>query len=155
MMSLLHRLRWILPLSAVAMVCPVLSAQEAGMDCGIIKVSVCNTRSEAEYSAGQESQALMGMPVEILDRHNEWTRIRTPEGYEHWTLSAAVERMSREQLSAWNRSEQVVVTALATWIYQRPTRRSPTVSDAVGGCRMRYLGRKRGFYHVEFPDGRQ
>ena len=47
---------------------------------GIVTVSVCNTRSDAEYSAGQESQAIMGMPVGILGRAAEGTKITTPDG---------------------------------------------------------------------------
>ncbi|MGN1255725.1 MAG: NlpC/P60 family protein [Bacteroidaceae bacterium] len=155
MKSLLRLPYWILLLIAIVMASEDLTAQEGEMRYGIVNVSVCNTRSEAEYSAGQESQALLGMPLEILDRHNEWTKIRTPEGYEHWTLSAALKRVDRERLSAWNQSEQVVVTQLITWVYERPSLRAQVVSDAVGGCRMKYLGRKKGFFWVEYPDGRQ
>lgn len=155
MKSLLSLPHWIPLLIVMTMVPEGLLAQENDVRYGIVNVSVCNTRSEAEYSAGQESQALMGMPVEILDRHHEWTRIRTPEGYEHWTLSAAVQRVDRERLTAWNQSEQVVVTRLTTWVYARPSLRAQVVSDAVGGCRMKYLGRRKGFFWVEYPDGRQ
>lgn len=121
----------------------------------LVNVSVCNTRSDADYNAGQESQALLGMPVEILGRHNEWTQIRTPEGYEHWTLSSTLKALSQEDLSRWNHSQQVTVTSLTTWIYSKPSTHSPTVSDAVGGDRMKLLGKKKGFYQVEYPDGRQ
>lgn len=121
----------------------------------LVNVSVCNTRSDADYNAGQESQALLGMPVEILGHHNEWTQIRTPEGYEHWTLSSTLKALSQEELSRWNHSQQVVVTSLTTWIHSKPSTHSPTVSDAVGGDRMKLLGKKKGFYQVEYPDGRQ
>lgn len=132
-----------------------LTAQGQEAEYGLVNVSVCNTRSDADYNAGQESQAIMGMPVEILGRHNEWTQIRTPEGYEHWALSGTLKRVSREQLSQWNHSRQVVVTALTTWIYSHPSRKALPVSDAVGGCRLKLLGSRKGFYQVEYPDGRQ
>lgn len=131
-----------------------LAAQPEATGYGIVNVSVCNTRSDADYNAGQESQAILGMPVEILGQHNEWTQIKTPDDYVHWTLSSTLTRVSREQLTRWNGQEQVVVTALTTWIRERPSRHAPTVSDAVGGCRLRLLGSKRGFYQVEYPDGR-
>ena len=146
---------WLLTLLILIMTGQDLWAQGDEDTYGIVTVSVCNTRSDAEYSAGQESQAIMGMPVEILGRDHEWTKIRTPEGYEHWTLSAAIKRVNREQLAQWNHSEQVVVTDLTTWVYQRPSRQAQVVSDVVAGCRLKYLGRKRGFYRVEYPDGRQ
>lgn len=118
-------------------------------------MSVCNTRSDADYDAGMESQALLGMPVKVLDTRNEWTRIQTPEGYEHWTLSAAVSRMTREEVTQWNQGRQVVVTAMYGNVYEEPSRKAQTVSDVVAGNRLRLTGRKGRFYRVEYPDGRK
>lgn len=127
-------------------------AQEMGW--GVINVSVCNTRSEADYNAGMESQALLGMPVRVLGSQDEWTRIVTPEGYEHWTLSDDVTRMSREDVSQWNRGPQVVVTALCGTVRERPTAQAQPVSDVVAGDRLRWLSSTRKHYRVEYPDGR-
>ena len=126
-----------------------------GQQWGLVNVSVCNTRSGARYAAEQESQALLGMPVKILGHKNEWTQIETPEGYVHWALSGTVKEVSRPELEHWNRARQLVVTSLSSIVYQKPSRKSLTVSDAVGGNRFRLLGRKGGFYHVLFPDGRE
>ena len=134
------------------MIGPRIVAQE---DWGVINVSVCNTRSEADYNAGMESQALLGMPVKLLGTQDEWTRIQTPEGYEHWTLSSVVCPMPREEVSAWNRSRQAVVTALYALVYEQPSLHTQTVSDVVAGDRLRLLGTKGKFLHVEYPDGRQ
>lgn len=133
--------------------CTFAWAQEK--DWGVITVSACNTRSAADYNASQESQGLLGMPVKVLDEKNEWTKIETPEGYQHWTLSAAVERMTRQKLSEWNRSPQVVVTALTGTVYEQPSVRSQPMSDVVGGNRLRLTECKGRFYAVEFPDGRK
>lgn len=122
---------------------------------GVINVSVCNTRSAAGYDAGMESQALLGMPVRVLDTHNEWTKIQTPEDYVHWTLSACVRRMTRQELSGWNCAPQVVVTSLYAFVRQAPSRRAPTVSDVVAGNRLLLAGRKGRYYKVRYPDGRE
>ena len=132
--------------------CLGLAAQD---DWGVVNVSVCNTRSDADYDAGMESQALLGMPVRVLDTKNEWTRIQTPEGYEHWTLSAAVRRMSREEVSKWNQGGLAVVTSLYGQVYEEPSLKSQTVSDVVAGDRLRLTGSKGKFYCVEYPDGRK
>lgn len=155
MTSLLFRTRVLLTSCLLLMLSCALQAQEQQDRYGIVNVSVCNTRAEPNYNAGQESQAIMGMPVEILSRHDEWTQIKTPDDYVHWTLTSTLKRVTREELSCWNRAEQVVVTSLATWIYERPSRHAQTVSDAVGGCRLRLTGKRKGFYQVEFPDGRK
>ncbi len=127
---------------------------QAQTDWGIINVSVCNTRSDASYRAGQESQALLGMPVKVLDRQNEWTQIRTPEEYEHWVLSSCLKKVTREELTAWNQADQIVVTSLYGFVYEKPSRRSQTVSDVVAGNRLKLHGRRGKYYHVSYPDGR-
>ena len=84
MTSLSNHLLRLLAFSLLAVTLTAIPAYGQSPEYGLVNVSACNTRSEAAYSAGQESQAVMGMPVEILGRHHEWTHIRTPEGYEHW-----------------------------------------------------------------------
>ena len=76
-------------------------------DYAVVNVSVCNTRTAAEYSSGQESQALLGMPVKILDRHHEWTRILTPDHYEAWVLSGCIH--------PWNASSSPYGTKVPNW----------------------------------------
>ncbi len=132
----------------------LLSALAYAEGWGVINVSVCNTRCEADYSAGMESQALLGMPVRVLDTHNEWTQIQTPEGYVHWTLSACVRQMSRQELSVWNTSPQVVVTSLYSFVMERPSRKASSVSDVTAGDRLRLVAKRGRYYEVSFPDGR-
>lgn len=135
--------------------CTLCAPQTHAQELGLINVSVCNTRAEAEYTSGQESQALLGMPVDILDRHNEWTQVRTPDGYEAWVLSGCVHTVSREELTLWNSRRQAVVTSLTATVRERPSHRAMAVSDVVAGNRLQLLGRRRGFLHVRFPDGRE
>ena len=155
MTSLSNHLHRLLGVCLLAVTFNATSAYGQSTGYGLVNVSVCNTRSDADYNAGQESQALLGMPVEILGKKHEWTQIRTPEGYEHWTLSSTLRRVSREELSAWNQGEQAVITALTTWIYDRPSLHAQHVSDAVGGDRLKFIGKRKGFLQVEYPDGRR
>ena len=48
-----------------------------------------------------------------------------------------------------------MVTALYGTVYQDSSRRSPAVSDIVGGDRLKYLGCKGCWLKVGFPDGRE
>ncbi len=121
---------------------------------GIVNVSVCNTRNEADYNSAQESQALLGMPVRILDREREWTKIQTPDEYVHWVLSSSLQRVSETELHDWNCGDQVVVTALYGFVYQEKNSHSQTVSDVVAGNRLRLITRRGKFYKVAYPDGR-
>lgn len=121
----------------------------------LVNVSVCNTRAEAEYSSGQESQALLGMPVRIVDRLREWTCVETPDHYVAWVLSGCICPVDRNALSLWNQHPQLVVTSLYGTVYSRPSRHAQPVSDVVAGNRLLLLGKRGRYYHVEYPDGRQ
>lgn len=127
----------------------------AQQEWGVVNVSVCNTRSHADYNAGMETQGLLGMPVQLLDAQDEWTKVRTPEGYESWTLTACLHACDRRELTRWNTARQVVVTALYAQSYERPSRKAQPVSDLVAGNRLVLLGAKHGYYRVAYPDGRQ
>ena len=145
--------RWFLSLTLL-FCCPFLFAQEFG----VVNISVCNLRATADFSAEMVSQALLGTPVHILqisDNGNPWPQVQTPDTYTGWVHYSAVKRMTREEYHAWNAAPKVVVTSLYGTVYQDSSRRSPAVSDIVGGDRLKYLGRKGCWLKVGFPDGRE
>jgi cell wall-associated NlpC family hydrolase len=119
----------------------------------IVNVSVCNLRQANDYDAGMASQALLGMPVKLLQKDG-WYEIETPDNYRSWVLGASLQLVTRAELEQWNRAEQVVVTAIYGFVYSKATARAQTVSDVVAGNRLKLLGSTRKFYHVAYPDGR-
>ena len=130
----------------------------SGQEYGVVNISVCNLRKTADFDAEMVSQALLGTPVHILQMSgngNPWPQVQTPDSYTGWVHYAAVTRMSREEYHAWNAAPKVVVTALFGTVYDRPSRKGATVSDLVGGDRLRLLGRKGRWFKVGFPDGRE
>jgi len=80
--------------------------------------------------------------------------VQTPDTYTGWVHYAAVTRMTREELHAWNSAPKVVVTAFFGIVYKEASAKSATVSDVVGGDRLKFLGRKGSWLKVGFPDGR-
>lgn len=123
---------------------------------GVVDISVCNMRETPKYSAEMVSQALLGTPVEILRYGGEydWPEVRTPDGYTGWVHKDVITAMSAEQLKVWNDAPKVVVTALVSAVYAKASRHSATVSDVVGGNRLKYLGGNGLWLKVGFPDGR-
>lgn len=121
---------------------------------GIINISTCALRSSADYSSEMVTQALLGMPVKIIERDG-WYRIQTPDNYLAWTHRVGIHPVTREELSAWNAAEKVIVTDHHGWVYATPKTDSDIISDVAGGCRLRYIGQKGKFYHVAYPDGRE
>jgi len=131
--------------------------QESGLGetCwGIVKNSVCNLRSAADYGAENVTQAQMGMPVRIIQK-NKWLQVQTCDNYLGWVENAAIKRVTKSQLEAWNKAEKVVVTTLWGQVFSAPNEHSQCVSDVVAGNRLKLLGKKKSFYIVEYPDGRK
>lgn len=119
----------------------------------VVRLSVCNMRSAPDFSAEMVSQAVMGMPVRVLD-YDGWYLIQSPDDYIAWVHPAAIELMDRDEMQAWNRAEKAVVTSHCGFVRTAPRDDAPTVSDIVAGNRLRLTGEKGRFYAVEYPDGR-
>lgn len=127
-------------------------------DWGVVNVSVCNMRATADFDAEMVSQALLGTPVRILgwsEGARHWPQIQSPDDYTGWVHYAVVVPMTHEELHAWNAAPKAVVTALTGVVYEEPSARSATVSDVVGGDRLKLLGKKGCWLEVGFPDGRK
>ena len=125
-----------------------------GKTYGIINLSVASLRVKPDYSSEMTTQALLGMPVRVLER-NGWYRIQTPDDYIAWVHRVSVLPVTRKELTAWNRAEKVVVTSHYAFVYSQPDRRSQTVSDVVAGNRLKLEGTEGDFYRVSYPDGRR
>jgi len=134
----------------------LLSLSAFSQQWGVVNISVCNMRSTPDFTAEMVSQALLGTPVHILRTggSNNWPEVVTPDGYRGWVHKDVITRMDFDDYHSWNAARKVVVTALNTLIYQKASAKSATLSDAVAGNRLLYLGTKNSFYKVGFPDGR-
>ena len=130
------------------------SAALEGKMYGIVNLSVCNMRVEDDFSSEMTTQALMGMPVKVL-QHRNWYRIQTPDNYIAWVHRVGIHPVTKAGLDAWNKADKIVVTSHYGFTYQQPDAKSQSVSDVVAGNRLKYEGKQGGFYKVFYPDGRQ
>lgn len=124
-----------------------------GKTYGVVNLSVCNLRSNADFSSEMATQGLLGMPVKVL-QHSGWYRIQTPDNYIAWVHRAGIYPMTEAEYCAWNKSEKVIVTSHYGFAYSRPDLNSQTVSDVVSGNRFKYEGSQGNFYKVSYPDGK-
>lgn len=125
-----------------------------GKTYGIVNVSVSNLRVDADFSSEMMTQALMGMPVRVLQRDG-WYRIQTPDNYIAWVHRVGIHPVTKEELTAWNSAEKIVVTSHYGFVYSEPNQTSQTISDIAAGNRLKWEGTKGAFYKVAYPDGRQ
>lgn len=124
-----------------------------GKTYGVVNLSVCNLHVKPDFASEMTTQALLGMPVRVL-QFDGWYRIQTPDNYIAWVHRAGVRLMDSAEVADWNRAEKIVVTTHYGFVYSAPNRRSQTVSDIVAGNRLKWLGSKGDFYKVAYPDGR-
>ena len=115
----------------IVMDCLQVLPDEGGMEgktYGIINVSVANLRVAPDFSSEMMTQGLMGMPVRVLQRDG-WVRIQTPDDYIAWVHRVGVYPVTKEEMTAWNDAEKIVVTAHYGFVYSEPSQYSQTISD--------------------------
>ena len=129
------------------------NVQLQGKTYGVVNISVCNMRVDPDFSSGMMTQALMGMPVRVLERDG-WYRIQSPDNYISWVHRVGIHPMTKEEMHAWNTAPKIVVTEPYGFVYTEPNENSQPVSDVVAGNRLLFKGTKGKFYQVSYPDGR-
>jgi cell wall-associated NlpC family hydrolase len=122
---------------------------------GIATLSATNNRIHPFNAAEMVTQMLMGTPVEILKEERGYYLVRTPDQYISWTDRYAVALTSKEGLQQWQAADKLVYTNDYGNAYATPAVSDLRVSDLVKGDIIELLGKKKGFYHVRYPDGRE
>lgn len=127
---------------------------------GQIKISVACMRTAPKYSAELATQAIMGMPVRLLEEQNGWWLIQSPDGYLGWVWRGSIARKTPDELNKWRSSERLVVTSLAELkAYNTATSESPreVISDLLPGniVEGNLSAIRNGRVEVRLPDGRK
>jgi len=121
---------------------------------GIIYNSVGTIRKEPRYSAELVSQALLGMPVKILETKGGWRRVQTPDKYIGW-MNGSVSVMTKNELQSHLQQPRLIVTSLNTHSYSQPTSSSGIVSDLVIGNMIVIKEEVGNYFQVVYPDNRE
>lgn len=120
------------------------------------RISVAHVRVNPGHSSELSSQVIMGTPIKILDKSNDWYHIETPDGYQGYIISNSLVMKKPEEMVAWRESNRVIVSSIyQTYIYKSPNKTCvrDVISDVVNGAIL--LGEKSSdkFSKVELPDG--
>ncbi len=121
---------------------------------GLINVSVANLRSEPLHSAELSTQALLGTPINILDKKNNWLLVQTPDNYVSWTEESTVTLLNRQEINKWMDARKIVYYQNYGSSYEKADTRSQTISDVVICNIFEYLSENRNFIKVMYPDKR-
>ena len=121
---------------------------------GVVTISVANIRSQPRDAAELATQALLGMPLQVLDKDRGWYLVQTPDHYIAWVDWGGLQRMTQTEFEAWEAADKIMVLAPYTFSYEKPDAQGQTVSDLVAGDQLNLLEESAEFYHVQYPDGR-
>lgn len=126
-----------------------------GKTYGIVCMSTASFNCNGSFSAESGTQALMGMPVRILEENNDdWYRCINMEGYTAWVITRSIKAMTEEEYKAYLAKPKVFVKAKYSTIYSEKNVNSLPVSDLVWGCIMLDEGKHGSWRKVSVADGR-
>ncbi|NQU55396.1 MAG: C40 family peptidase [Bacteroidetes bacterium] len=121
---------------------------------GIVNLSVANLRTAPQHSAELATQALLGTPVKLLKKDNDWFLIQTPDKYIAWIDSEGIVPISEKQLTDWKQSQKIIFTGDNGNIYKTDKFKIP-VSDIAMGNILNVEEENYKAIKIRFPDGRQ
>ena len=89
-----------LVIAAVSLKAQEIRPMPADSAYGVVHISVCNLREEGKFTSGMSTQALLGMPVKVL-QYTGWYEIQTPDDYTGWVHRMVITPMSKERYDEW------------------------------------------------------
>ncbi|MBE6238198.1 MAG: NlpC/P60 family protein [Bacteroidales bacterium] len=109
----------------------------------VVELSTIYMRLMPDYESPLETQELMGTVVEIVGQKGYWREIVSPQPYKAWCTDKGIVEMSEEEIKAYRNAPKCTFTELYGHIYERPSEKSVTICDLVGGNVMRIAGREK------------
>ncbi len=128
------------------------SGQEKRM--AVVEFSTSYLRLKPDYEAPLETQELMGTVVEIVGEKGYWKEVITPQPYRAWCTDMGLIEMTSVELEAYKKAPKVMYKGLYGHIFMKPSLKSATLCDLVGGDIMRIVRKKGGWTEVMLPSGK-
>ena len=119
----------------------------------MVKLSIATLRCEPKHSGEVATQALMGMPLRVMEKCGEWIRVQCPDNYIAYVPESSLIYMSQEQLDSWKRQERYIVTVYDDQLVAE-AKGDETVSDLVLGNILTAVKKKGKWIQLSTPDGR-
>ncbi len=119
----------------------------------LVRLSVASLRCEGKHSGEMATQAVMGTPVKVLEKDDDWYRVQTPDRYISYVPESSLTFMNEPTLNAWKKAQRCIVTVYDTRLVTKPGG-DETVTDLVLGCILEYKSDDGKWAQLATPDGR-
>ena len=120
----------------------------------LVKLSVASLRTAGRHSAEMATQGIMGMPLQVLDRDDDWYRVRMPDDYIAYVPGNSLIRIDNARFEEWKKAKRYIVTVYQTRLVSEP-KGDATVCDLVMGNILEYKGEQGKWVRLATPDGRE
>ncbi len=125
---------------------------------GLAKVSPANIRSEPRHSAEMATQAVLGTPLRVFEKKDNWLLVQTPDGYLGWINAGEIRLLTETELDTWQTSDRVFFDADFGYVFETVSGRTPhpiLVDLLPGSILEKRPGDVGDFAKVRCPDGRE
>ena len=108
----------------------------------LVKLSIATLRTEPKHSAEIATQGIMGAPVKVLEKRDDWYRVQMADDYIAYVPESSLAFKNDVQMKNWRKAKRYIVTAYDSRLVTEP-HGDETVSSTQGN-----------WYKVATPDGR-
>ena len=77
-----------------------------------VRIPVACIRDGKGHATEMTSQAIMGTPLQVLDKDGEWLHIKSPEGYEGYMNVSSVANKTTDEMADWRKTRRFVANSL-------------------------------------------
>ena len=119
----------------------------------LIKLSIATLRTEPKHSAEMATQGIMGSPIKVLQKCDDWYRVQMSDDYIAYVPESSLAFKTEAQMKAWRKAKRYIVTAYDSRLVTEP-HGDETVSDLVMGNILELKAEQGRWYKLATPDGR-
>ncbi|MCM1076756.1 MAG: C40 family peptidase [Bacteroides sp.] len=123
-----------------------------------VRIPVACIRDGKGHATEMTSQAIMGMPLKVMDTDGEWLHVKSPDGYEGYISISSVAVKTDNDMDEWRKSRRLVsVSVPEIKVYSTPSARGPrdVVSELVLSSIVEGQPFNDSIVSITLPDGRK
>ena len=118
-----------------------------------VKLSIATLRTEPKHSAEIATQGIMGAPVKVLQKADDWYRVQMADDYIAYVPESSLSFKTEAQMKAWRKAKRYIITAYDSRLVTE-AHGDMTVSDLVMGNILEYKSAQGNWLKLATPDGR-
>ena len=119
----------------------------------LVKLSIATLRTEPKHSAEIATQGIMGAPIKVLEKCDDWYRVQMADDYIAYVPESSLSFKTEAQMKQWRKAKRYIVTAYDSRLVTEP-HGDETVSDLVMGNILEFKAEQGHWLKLATPDGR-